>query len=372
VTEPRSDGLRVNRNDKTLAVYEQRAVEWKAQRTPRLLDRAAAFSARVEPGTGPVIDLGCGPGWYAAGFGAEVVALDGARSMLDLVADEAPSAWRVQADLASLPFGPATLGGAWACRSYVHLARSALPLALADLHRAMRVGAPVDLHLFGGDLDHGQLADDDFAGRCFSAWTTQHLVDVVVGAGFEINAIDRQPSTDQFDPLVVTGSRARTLADTVGPGMRLLICGLNPSEYSADVGIGFGRAGNRYWAAALAAGIVSRDRDPRAALIDHGVGMTDLVKRPTPRADALSSIEYRTGLERVTRSVDWLRPGAVCFVGLAGWRAAVDRKAVAGVQPDGLGSTPVYVMPSTSGLNARTTPAELADHLRAAAWLADS
>ena len=61
----------------------------------------------------------------------------------------------------------------------------------------------------------------------------------------------------------------------------------------------------------------------------------------------------------------------VCFVGLAGWRAAVDRKAVAGVQPDGIGGRPAYVMPSTSGLNARVPPTELADHLRAAAALAD-
>ena len=66
------------------------------------------------------------------------------------------------------------------------------------------------------------------------------------------------------------------------------------------------------------------------------------------------------------RLVEWLQPGAVCFVGLAGWRAAVDRRAIAGPQPDGIGGRPAYVMPSTSGLNARTPPSELADHLRAA------
>ena len=63
----------------------------------------------------------------------------------------------------------------------------------------------------------------------------------------------------------------------------------------------------------------------------------------------------------------WLRPGAVCFVGLAGWRAAFDRKAQPGVQPEPFGGVPAYVMPSTSGLNARVPVAELADHLRAAA-----
>ena len=359
--------------DSSRAVYEQRAAAWKAQRRPVHLADAVAFARQVEmAGKGPVLDLGCGPGWYSSSLGDQVVALDAAGAMLDMVEAEAPTAWRVQADLAALPFGFGTIAGAWASRSYVHLARSALPMALADLQRASRVGSPVHLHVFGGDLEHDQLPGDDFAGRRFSAWTTQHLLDVIVGAGFDVTSVDRQPSTDQLDPFVVTGTRARTLPDTVGPGMRLLICGLNPSVYSADVGIGFGRAGNRYWAAVLAAGLVTRDRDPRAALVDHRIGMTDLVKRATPRADTLSTAEYRDGLARVARLVDWLRPGAVCFVGLAGWRAAVDHKAVAGVQPDPLGPTPVYVMPSTSGLNARTTPVQLADHFRAAARLADA
>ena len=41
------------------------------------------------------------------------------------------------------------------------------------------------------------------------------------------------------------------------------------------------------------------------------------------------------------------------------------------MQPDGVRRRPAYVMPSTSGLNARVPLAELADHLRAAAALAD-
>ena len=67
-------------------------------------------------------------------------------------------------------------------------------------------------------------------------------------------------------------------------------------------------------------------------LVD-GLGMTDLVKRATPGAAELTKPEYRDGLARVEHLVAWLQPRAVCFAGLAGWRAAADRKAVAGVQP---------------------------------------
>jgi TDG/mug DNA glycosylase family protein len=154
--------------------------------------------------------------------------------------------------------------------------------------------------------------------------------------------------------------------------MRLLVCGLNPSLISADAGIPFFRASNRFWRAAVAAGLLARERDPRDALRAHGVGFTDLVKRATARADALGPEEYRDGLARVVRLVQALAPRAVCVVGLAGYRAAVDGAAAPGVQPRPLGGRPVYLMPSTSGAAARASLAELAAHLRAALALAEA
>ena len=64
--------------------------------------------------------------------------------------------------------------------------------------------------------------------------------------------------------------------------------------------------------------------------------MTDLVKRATPRAADLTVAEYSAGVGRVRRLVEWLRPAVVLFVGLTGWRAAVDREAQPGLQPDAL------------------------------------
>jgi TDG/mug DNA glycosylase family protein len=95
--------------------------------------------------------------------------------------------------------------------------------------------------------------------------------------------------------------------------------------------------------------------------------MTDLVKRATPRADELTKEEFRLGAARLQRTVAWLQPAAVCFVGLSGYRDAIDRKAQSGWQPHPFGGRPAYVMPNTSGLNARVPRAELAAHLRRAA-----
>jgi TDG/mug DNA glycosylase family protein len=156
------------------------------------------------------------------------------------------------------------------------------------------------------------------------------------------------------------------LPDYVAPGLKLLFVGLNPSEYAADAGVGFARPGNRFWPAAVEAGVVTRARDPRHALVVDHVGMTDLVKRATPSASALAPAEYRAGVARVERLVAWLEPRTVCVVGLSGWRAAVDRHTTAGWQRAAFGGRPVYVMPNTSGLNAHTTPSAFVEHLRAA------
>jgi TDG/mug DNA glycosylase family protein len=146
----------------------------------------------------------------------------------------------------------------------------------------------------------------------------------------------------------------------------MLVCGLNPSVYSADRGIGFARPGNRFWPAALEAGIVTRDRDPWHAVRHHGIGFTDVVKRATPNADVLTTDEYRDGWRRIEHLAAWLQPRVVAFVGLAAWRAAVDRAAVAGLQPTPIGGRPAYVLPSTSGRNAHSSLADLVAHFAAA------
>jgi len=288
------------------------------------LDPSTAATRLIarQPGEGPILDIGRRPG--------------------HILAELPDGSLEVRGDAGELPFRSDSIGAALSNHVYQHLHPTDLPLALADLHRVLEVGAPAEIVM-----------------------ATDHYHDVLVGAGFEIESFEHRRN-DERTPLHAEIRRSRTLPDIVGPDMRLLVCGLNPSVYSADVAVGFGRPGNRYWPAALAAGIVTEDRDPLHALTHHGVGMTDLVKRATPRADELTREEYAEGVARLDRLCTWLRPEAVCMVGLAGWRAAVNRKAVAGWQDEMLGEQPVYVMPSTSGLNAHSSLADLADHLREA------
>ncbi len=159
------------------------------------------------------------------------------------------------------------------------------------------------------------------------------------------------------------GGDLRPLANVVGPGMRLLLVGLNPSPTSAATGVAFAHKGNRFWPAALQAGIVTSDRDPLDALETHGVGFTDLVERVTARANELAAHEYITGAARLHDLLVDANPKAVCFVGLTGYRIAIDKHATVGWQPLPFAGVATYVMPNPSGLNARTNVADLAAHL---------
>ncbi|MEA2716882.1 MAG: hypothetical protein QOI99_1199, partial [Actinomycetota bacterium] len=349
----------------TLDVYERGVGDYQRLRPPRHQARAAALAAEALPGR-LILDVGCGPGSYAPELGADAVGLDLSLAMLER-ARAAGARRLVRADLTALPFRHRAFGGAWSRHSHLHVPKAGLPLALARLQWAMDVDAPLTMSLWRGDGEGvvGPEEDGDLPGRFFARWQPDEVAAVVAGAGFDV-----EHTSVQGESVWVQARRARTLADTVGRGMSALVCGLNPSLVAADAGFGFAGPTNRFWRAAVESGLVTRPKDPLAALEVDGVGMTDLVKRATRAAAEVGRDEYLAGAERVRRLVAWLRPRLVLFVGLAGWRAAIDRRARPGLQDAPFAGVPAYVMPSTSGLNAATPYRALVDHMAAASVLA--
>jgi hypothetical protein len=260
---------------RTVDVYEQQVDDWIVHRRRPTPATLPDFVARVP--AGPRADLGCGPGWHSDQLGAPVVSLDAAFAMTQKVREFAPDAWPVQGDLERLPFRPGALAGAWAHKSYMHVPATHVPLALAEAHRSIARGGALHVQVTS-DRQH-ENADDIFPGRHFEWWPAQRLRDVIEGAGFTIDAF----VDDGEEWIDVEATRAHMLPDTVGPDMRLLLVGLNPSILSADLGVGFARPGNRFWPAALASGMATRTHDPYDLFRTHGVGMTNQVVRETGR-----------------------------------------------------------------------------------------
>ncbi len=363
------------RHAATIGVYEQAAGTYAAARGVQRPERAAALAASLPPRS-LRLDLGCGPGHYLDLLGRPAVAIDGTAAMTRLAAAAAPDVPVLQADLAHLPLATGSVGGIWASKAHQHLPAADLPLALAEAHRVLARDGRLVLTVFGpaetGAPTHEQITDeasgDDLPGRLFTWWDPDHLATVVEAAGFRVKRLDLVASSAGPHPRIeLDAVRLRALPDFVAADLRLLCCGLNPSLHAADAGVGYVTGSNRFWKAMAATGLATRDRDPRHLVEVDRIGMTDLVKRPTARADEVSPPEFRAGVARLEALCSWLAPRALAVVGLVGWRAAVDRRAAVGWQPDPLGPTPVYVLPSTSGLNAGTSLDDLIGHLRAAA-----
>ena len=166
--------------------------------------------------------------------------------------------------------------------------------------------------------------------------------------------------------LDLEAARDRTLPDVLpepGAPFRVLFCGINPGLYSAATGWHFARPGNRFWPAMQLSGFTPRRLAPREQdlLPGLGLGITNLVARPTAQAAELSSAELRAGREHLAALVDLHRPRFVAIAGVTAYRTAFGRpQAATGPQPDSLGPARLWVVPNPSGLNAHFSLAALA------------
>jgi len=164
-----------------------------------------------------------------------------------------------------------------------------------------------------------------------------------------------------------------TVPDLVGPGLRVLFCGINPGLYTAAIGHHFGRPGNRFWPALHGAGFTPRLFSPweERELLPLGIGITNMVERTTATAAELSPDEYVAGAERLKTLVAHTKPRVVAFLGIGAYRTAFARpKAMLGLQAERIGDSALWVLPSPSGLNANhqlTDLVKLLGGLRA--WL---
>ena len=147
----------------------------------------------------------------------------------------------------------------------------------------------------------------------------------------------------------------RTIPDLVGPDLRVLLVGINPSLWSGWSGRHFGRPSNRLWPTLHGAGLTARRLRPEDTdeLLAAGIGITNLVNRATARADELTDEEIRAGVPRLEKTVAEWRPRSVAVLGVTAYRTAFGRpRAPVGRQEETLDGVPLWVLPNPSGLNA--------------------
>ena len=158
-------------------------------------------------------------------------------------------------------------------------------------------------------------------------------------------------------------ARGKPLRDVVAPDLDVLFCGINPSLMSAARGHHFARPGNRFWPALHLAGLTPRRLAPEedGELPRYGLGVTNLVDRPTRTAAELTPDELRDGAVALADLVARYRPRRVAVLGVTAWRVGFGRAtAILGGQPERIGTAEAWVLPNPSGLNAHYQLPELA------------
>ena len=160
-----------------------------------------------------------------------------------------------------------------------------------------------------------------------------------------------------------------TLPDHLREGLDLLFVGLNPSQYSAEVGHYFANPRNRFWPAFNLSELVNRTvgAEDDATLLDDGIGFTDVAKRPTPMGSGLRAGDFREWAPVLKEKVLKFAPRLVCFHGLMAYKAylqhgeGVKESPQLGLQERTIGVSKVFVVPNPSPANAKYSLSDLAD-----------
>jgi TDG/mug DNA glycosylase family protein len=169
------------------------------------------------------------------------------------------------------------------------------------------------------------------------------------------------------------------LKDRIGPDVRVLFVGINPGVRSALTGHHFAGFSNRFWKLLRDSKLtppLTYEDDGR--LPEWGLGITNLIARPSPGINDLRPAEYVEGWRALERKIRRHRPKVVAFVGVTLYRAILPlldeppaaQQEVIGPQPVTIHGAQVFVLPNPSGRNANFTYAEMLEaFVRLRNWL---
>lgn len=167
-------------DERTIGIYDKQADEYgEMTREMGEFSELQAFAVAL-PKDAHILDIGCGPGFYAAWLaqqGFTVDATDAAEAMVEM-ADAHPGVTAWQAQFADLD-ASAVYDGIWANFSLLHAKRADMPDLLARIHRALKPGG-----LFHIGMKLGEGEGPDRIGRFYAYYSEEELDALLAKAGF--------------------------------------------------------------------------------------------------------------------------------------------------------------------------------------------
>jgi len=137
----------------------------------------------------------------------------------------------------------------------------------------------------------------------------------------------------------------------------MILVGCNPGDRSARVGHYYAGRNNQFWPMMYESGVIPEPlgyQDDRR-LVEFGIGMTDLVKRPTRGVEEIEREEFAEGRVLLAQKLEEMRPRVIAFNGKITYEKFTGRPCKLGLQRELLYGARVFVLPSTSSQNAGTS-----------------
>src|SRR5215470_6539279 len=127
---------------------------------------------------------------------------------------------------------------------------------------------------------------------------------------------------------------ASAVPDVLGPGLRVVFCGINPGRASAAAAAHFANPRNDFWRLLHAAGFTPRLVEPREQheLLAFGIGLTSAARRTTRGSGDLRKADFRGALGRLEGIARDFRPRAIGFVGKAAYTGVFGGRVEHGLQ----------------------------------------
>jgi len=147
------------------------------------------------------------------------------------------------------------------------------------------------------------------------------------------------------------------IPDVLSVGLKLVFCGSALGDVSWKWRAYYANPGNRFWQILAQVGLTPGQLQPReyTRLMEWGIGLTDLVKTDHGQdAHIFDGHVDVAEARRLLRSkiMRW-QPRVLAFTSRTVAVQFLGRRVVLGLQPDHIGTTMLWVLPSTSGLARR-------------------
>ena len=150
-------------------------------------------------------------------------------------------------------------------------------------------------------------------------------------------------------------ARKHVLPERLRPGLDLVFCGTAAGRQSALTQTYYAHPQNKFWRTLHEIGLTPRLFTPREyeALWEHGIGLTDIAKFASGMDHQLPRHALGKSAAKALRArIAAIAPRHLAFTSLTAGRAVLGPKAVSGAQPERLGQTQVWILPSPSPLAA--------------------